>query len=148
MARVKGSAVTGAVVITAATLKTVAQLVAAANHRVAVTELEISFNGTTNTNEPVRVDVVRQTDAGTSTALTPVKRGDFGETLQTTARHTATVEPTTTDVIKSFLVHPQQGWAWQARLDDPIDVPGGTRLGVRVLAPAGVSAVTRLEFEE
>lgn len=148
MSGVKGAAVAAAVSLSAATPKTVLQLVAASNHRVLVTEFEISFNGTTNTAEPVKVDVLRQTTAGTSAALSPVKRGDFGETLQTTARETITVEPTGSDVLASFYVHPQQGEAWQAPFADPIVIPGGGRVGIRCTAPSGVNAIARMNFDE
>lgn len=148
MAGLRGAINTGAVALSAATAKTVAQIVAASNHRVLIPEFEVSFDGTTNTAVPVLVELVKQSDAGTSSALTPVKIGDWQETMQTTARHTATAEPTTTDVIKSFLVHPQQGEAWQAPFGAPLPVPGGTRLGWRITAPAVVNVRVNVLFEE
>ena len=102
----------------------------------------------TNTATPIKVDILRQTTAGTMSSLTPVKRGNFTETLQTTAQHTATAEPTAGDVLRSFYVHPQQGEVWEAPFDDPIDIPGGTRLGVRATASASVNALVALDLEE
>lgn len=133
--------------------KTLLQVIAASNHGVMIDEIEISFNGTSNTAEPIRVDLCRQSDAGTTTAAdssnTIVKDpDDSDETIQTTIRHTATVEPTTGDILRSFLVHPQTGHAWQAPFGRGIKIGGGDRLGVRVTAPASVSAMVTVAGEE
>ena len=147
MAGLKLAAVTAAIA-TGTAAKTLAQILAPANHRVQLKRLEISFDGVTNTATPIKVDILRQTTAGTMSSLTPVKRGNFTETLQTTAQHTATAEPTAGDVLRSFYVHPQQGEVWEAPFDDPIDIPGGTRLGVRATASASVNALVALDLEE
>lgn len=148
MSGVRLKAVTGAIA-TGTAAKTLIQLVAAANHGVLVDELAVSFAGTSPTATPIKVDVVRQTDAGTSSALTPVKDpDDTDETLQTTARHTATVEPTTTDVLMTEYVHPQTGFLWQAPFGKAIKIGGGDRLGIRVTAVADVNAVARMVAEE
>jgi len=148
MSGVRGHAATAAI-STGTSAKTLLQLVAASNHRVHVEEVEISFNGVTNTAEPIKVDILRQTNAGTMSSLTPVKAmpGD-AETLQTTALHTASSEPTAGDILESFYVHPQQGRAWQAPFAKPIVIPGGGRVGVRVTAAASVNALVTAKFEE
>jgi len=129
--------------------KTLLQLVAAANHRVLVDELSVSFDGVSNTAEPILCEVARQSDAGTMSALTPAKNNvDDAETLQTTAQHTATVEPTETDVVMAEHVHPQGGFIWQAPFGKAIVISGGDRLGVAVTAAADVEAVARASFEE
>jgi hypothetical protein len=136
---------TTAPVTTGTAVKTLLQIVAAANHAALIDEISISFNGTSNTAEPIRVDVLRQTTAGTMTALTLVKDpDDWDETIQTTAQHTATAEPTAGDVLMTEYVHPQQGYTWTAGLGREIKVGGGDRLGVRVTAAASVSAVARV----
>lgn len=144
--RFKG--VTGQVT-TGTSAKTLLQLVAASNHAVKIDEISISFNGTSNTAEPIKVDVLRQTTAGTMSSLTLVKDpDDWDETIQTTAQHTATAEPTASDVLLSEHVHPQQGYTWQAPFGREIKIGGGDRLGVRVTAPASVSAIVRVSGEE
>ena len=145
-----GFAVVTAEIATGTSAKTLAQVVAASNHAVTIHEINIDFQGTSNTAEPIYVEVVRQTDAGTTSALTPVKypNDDSAETLQTTARHTATVEPTTTDVLRRNFVHPQTGYTWQAPYRGEIKVGGGDRLGVRVTAAADVGAVVTIYGEE
>lgn len=136
-------------VATGTSLKTIAQAVAAANHGALVDEISVSFQGVSNTGEPILVEVVRQTDAGTTSALTPVKDpDDTDETLQLTARHTATAEPTTTDVLMREFVHPQTGWTWQAPFGRQIKIGGGDRLGVRVTAGADVGCLVRMAGEE
>jgi hypothetical protein len=144
--RFKG--VTGQVT-TGTSAKTIIQIVAAANHKVKIDEISISFNGVSNTAEPIKVDVLRQSTAGTMSSLTLVKDpDDWGETIQTTAQHTATAEPTAGDVLMSEHVHPQQGYTWQAPFGREIVVGGGDRIGVRVTAAASVSAIARVSGEE
>lgn len=143
MSGVFGRATTGLVACTT-TAATKLQLVAAANHRVKVPRISASFEGVVVTDSPILVSIYRQTDAGTASALTTKKdnSGD-SETLQTTAQHTATVEPTTTDLLDSKLVHPQ------GRADfGPFTIPGGGRIGVVVDAPNNVNGVFAAMFEE
>lgn len=148
MAGVHGIAQTDQVATVVGT-RTVLQIVAAANHRVLIKEFSVSFQGTSNTATPAEVRLARQTDAGTSTELTPekVNEGD-NETLQTTARHTATMEPTTGNTIMHEHVHTQAGYTWQAPFGGEIVVIGGNRLGIVIEAAAVVNVVARFKFEE
>ena len=137
-------------VTTGTSIITLLQLAAAANHRVLVKEISVSFNGTSNTATPILVQVKRQTTAGTMSALTPVKDNpaDNAETLQTTAQYNATVEPSAGDILFTEQVHPQGGYTWQAPFGGDIVIPGGGRLGIAVTAGASVSAVARIVYEE
>lgn len=136
-------------VSTGTSAKTLIQLVAAANHAIQVVELGIGFHGTNNTHEPILVELVRQTDAGTMSALTPVAGDDaVDETLDTSAQHTATAEPTGTDVLRAWTVHPQTGLVYQAHDLAPIVVPASGRLGLRVTAANAVNADAYLVFVE
>lgn len=148
MAGVAFSAVT-AEIATGTSAKTLAQIVAAAQQRVLIKEIAVSFKGTSNTNAPIIVELLRQTDAGTMSALTLVKRNaDDGETLQTTANHTATAEPAGTTAIWAWEIHPQQGVHWQAPFGGEFIINGGDRLGVRVTAANDVSAKVSIHGEE
>lgn len=120
-------AITGGATITAL------QIIAAANHRTLLKGFSIMFKGTTATDTPVKVRILRQTTAGTMSAATPVKN-DAGddETLQTTATHTATVEPTAGDVLQMLEVHPQAGFILFYPAGSEIIIKGGTRLGFEV----------------
>jgi len=136
-------------VATATTQKTMVQIIAPANQRLLVHEISISFDGTSNTAEPIRVQVVRQTSAGTATTLTLVKwNDDDTETIQTTATNNATVEPTSTDVVMQEQVHPQGGFNWQAQYGKAIVVPGGGRLAIAVKSGAVVNGAVRMLVEE
>jgi hypothetical protein len=127
---------TGDVAFTAAT-KTILQIVAAANHRVKVLGFEIGFKGISPTEVPVLVQACVQTTAGTMTAATPVKlNDDDGETLQTTAQHTATVEPTTGNVKWAVPIHPQTHRSVVFPPGRELIINGGDKLGIRVTSPA------------
>ena len=133
--------------------KTLLQLKAAANQRVHVKEWSVSFDGTSNTAEPIEVEIVRQESDGTMTAFNPQKMNDSDdETLQTQAQHTATVEPdgssAAEDEIMGEHVHPQGGYTWQAPFGGDIVIPGGGWLGLVVTAAAAVDAKARFVFEE
>lgn len=148
MAGVRFKAVTPEVA-TGTSVKTIAQLVAAANHAVLVEEVSVSFQGVTTTGEPIKVDVLRQTTGGNMDTLTPVKDpDDSDETLQVTARQAATGEPTAGDVLMSEFVHPQQGYTWTLGFGRQIKIGGGDRLGVRVTAAADVGCIVRFVGEE
>lgn len=149
MAHLRFRGVTGQIATTTST-KTLLQIVAAANHRVLVDEVHIAFEGTTSTDAPIQVRILKQTTAGTASALTLVKKnaGD-DETLQTTAQHTATAEPTAGDVYFSTFVHPQGGrFSLVLPREKAFVIVGGQRLGVEVTAGASVDAIVTVEGEE
>ncbi len=83
------------------------------------------------------------------TAMTPTKRDNsLSETLLTTAQHTATVEPTTTDLLQAIEVHPQQGFKEWFPMGAELIIGGGGRLGFEVTAPAAVNCRIESIFEE
>lgn len=149
MAKFLGVAQTAEVALTAATTKTVIQLVAASNHRVALLRWSVWFDGTSASAEPVQVELLRQTTAGTMSSLTPVKVDDsLAETLQTTAQHTATAEPTAGDILACKEVHPQTGYEVLYPLMQEMIIGGGDRLGIRCTAPDAVNVRAEMVFEE
>lgn len=149
MAAFQGQAVTAEISLTAATAKTVIQIVAAANHRVKVLSWGVYFDGTSATAEPVQVRLLRQTTAGTMTSLTPTKRDDsIADTLLTTAQHTATAEPTAGDLLEAKEIHPQSGYEKIYPLGGEVIVGGGDRVGIECTAPANVNVRAEIVFEE
>lgn len=150
MARLDGVAQTAEIALTAATVRTVLQIVAPANHRVAVKGYGVFFDGTSVTAEPVQVEVLYQTTAGTMSANTPRRiDGGLSETLLTTAQDAATVEPAAGDVVDVVEVHPQQGYEKMCVFGyNEIVLGGGDRLGIRCTAPAGVNVRAKFLFEE
>jgi hypothetical protein len=149
MARIRATATTAEVACTAATAKTVVQVVAAANHRIAIKGWSYSFDGVAGDAEPAVCVLMRQSTAGTLSSLTPtVDNPPITETLQTTALHTATAEPTSGDVLRRVNIHPQTGAEWSKAFDEEIIVPGGGRVGLVVTAPANVNVVASISYEE
>lgn len=149
MAAFQGIAQTPEVALTAETAETVLQLAAPSNHRVKVLRWAVFFDGTSGSAAPVEVILVRQTTAGTMTALTPKKLDDsLSETLQTSAQHTATAEPTATDVVDMIEVHPQSGFEIIFPLGQEVIIGGGDRLGIKCTAPAAVNVRAKMVFEE
>lgn len=128
--------------IVAAATETIIQAVPASNHPIKITGISIAFNGTSNTEEPLRVELVRQDGAGTSAALTPLETTITGVTLQTTGRQGFSAEPATNAILWATLVHPQSGIIYDLPFEDEILVDpaaSNNRLGLRVIAPSGVN---------
>ena len=148
MAGLMCSAQTAEVALGAAAVKTVIQVAAPANQRLVLKKWGVSFDGVSATAEPVQVELLRQTTAGTMSSLTPVRRSAGSETAQATAAHTATVEPTAGDILDSVEVHPQAGYVELVPYDARIEVPGGGRIAIRATAPAAVNARAVLVWEE
>ena len=134
--------------LTAATALTVLQIAAPANQRLIVKRWGVFFDGISGVEEPVEVNLVRQTDTGTMTSITPTIQGIGSETVQTSASHTATVEPTAGDIIDSVEVHPQSGHEIVLPFDSQILVPGGGFLAIVCTAPATVNVKAKIIFEE
>lgn len=150
MAGLIGIARTNEVALSAATAKTVLQLIAPANQRLKLLRWGLYFDGTSATDEPVYVRLLRQTTAGTMSALTIVKNnaGD-AETLQGTAQHTATVEPTASDVLDSVNIHPQGGgYEVIFPVGQEVVISGGGRLGIECTASATVNVTAKFVYEE
>lgn len=148
MAGLRFIAQTGEVALSAATAKTVLQIVAASNHRVRIKRWGVFFDGVSTTAEPVQVRLLRQTSAGTMSSLTPTKLGTESETLQTTAQHTATVEPSAGDTLDIAEVHPQTGYEVIFPAGEEIDVAGSGRVGIECTAPATVNVRAKIIAEE
>lgn len=126
-----------AIAVAVGAAKTLIQLVAPTNIRVKVLGWGVAFDGILTTGQPVGVRLLRQSTAGTMSALTPVNLNSVSETIQSTAQHTATAEPTAGNVLFTGQIHPQQGIVIQYPYGQEIIVPGGGRLGLEVNIPAG-----------
>ena len=82
-------------------------------------------------------------------ALTPVALdGSVGETIQSSAQHTASAEPTAGNVLDVVECHPQQGYETKYPLgQEPIIATAG-RIGIECTAPSGVNVRAKIFFEE
>jgi hypothetical protein len=149
MARFTGSATAVGTVLVGATAKSLVQLVTVANHIIAITGYGIGGRGTSNTQQPGLIELVRQSDAGTSAALaTRKKQVSRTETLQTTARNLITVEPTTGDTVRSHTVHPQTDLEIRDGFGNEVEVEGGSRLGMRAEFADAQTIDAYMDFEE
>lgn len=114
-------------------IKTLIQIVAPANQRLEVQEIGIGFHGTNNTAEPILVQLIYQSTAGTMSALTLVLDDpDLQETIQSTAQYNASAEPTSGNVARQWTVHPQNLWAFAWNPGRGPKVKGGTRIAIAV----------------
>lgn len=149
MANKRAVAITAEIALTAATTRTVLQVLSASNIPLKVKGWGIYFDGTSTTGEPVQVELLRQTTAGSgSGSVTPVARNDESGTIQATAISGPTSEPTAGNVLDMAEVHPQSGYEVIYPPGDEIEVPSGGRLGIRATAPANVNARAKIYFEE
>lgn len=148
MAGVIAVASTAEVALAAATAKTVIQVVSASNHPIKIKEWGVYFDGISVTAEPVQVRLLRQTSAGTMSSLTPVERTLTGVTLQSSAQHTATVEPSAGNVMAAREVHPQSGYQEKFAAGDEIQIGSAGRIGIECTAPAVVNVRAEIVFEE
>lgn len=130
--------------------KTISQIVAATNDRLKVSGWGISIKGTSATDPPVLVQIVRQTTAGTMSAGNIAKKNDGDpETIQTTTLVNATAEPTTGAVVESFEVHPQTGYYKFYPMGQEIIIPNGERLGFKVTsATLTYNCTVEVDIEE
>jgi len=138
--------------IAASTVETVLQVVAGATKPVRLSRWGISFNGVDVTDQPVRVELLRLTSAGTSSAYTPKKLDPNSEASIAQGRTAHTAEPTADDVLEVHYVSPAGGnlvEVYSAGYPDerPMVAPNG-RLGIRVLAVDAVNVNCFLIFEE
>jgi hypothetical protein len=135
------------------TTKTMLIIKAPANQRLKVKEWSISFIGTSNTAQPIRVEAYNiasggSLGTGTGAVINKLNPGD-PETPQTTGNYALSAEPTgTKNVIFTEEVHPQTGYTWQAPYGLDVPIQGGTWFGIQVTAAAGTSGAVRLIVEE
>lgn len=138
--------------VAAATVETLIQVEAGTAKPVRIQRWGVSFNGVTVTDQPVRVELIRLTSAGTSSAFVPKKMDPNSEASVAQGRTSHTAEPTTGDVLEVFYVSPAGGVlveAYSAGYPDerPIVAPSG-RIGIRILAVAAVNVSAFLIFDE
>jgi hypothetical protein len=140
--------VTGEAVAAAAS-ETVLQAVASISQGLEVVRWSISFNGTSPTAAPVRVELMRFTSAGSSTLYTPKKIDPASDPPLATGRTAFTAEPTSDDVLETYYVTPNGGLlVMQYGYDERPNVAVNGRIGLRVLANDAVNVNAYLVFGE
>jgi len=129
---------------------TLLQVLAGTNREIRITEVGISFQGVDNLGMPILVELLRQTTAGTATPRTIAKVDESdSNAIDASGQTVFTVEPTASDVLRTWLIHPQRGIVYVVPEPARFTVAGGARLGLRVVSPDdAVDCVGYMEFEE
>jgi hypothetical protein len=141
----------GAVALTAATAKTILNVINGSNALIRVTEFSVSFDGTSSTAVPVLIELCKSTQgaAGTSSSQSPVQIRGATRTVQASGARNYSAEPTTLTAVKRWLVHPQSGITVQFPLGrEPEQVTTANAMCLRLTAPANVNVHGYIEFEE
>jgi hypothetical protein len=136
--------------LAAATAETLIQLVAPATVRARIIEFGVMFDGVTSTAEPVDIRLVRQTTAGTASAGTLVPLDAGAPTSLLTSQITFTAEPTNTNVLGAWMIHPQGGMLvikWDLWAEAPV-MNVSTRLGLEATAAATVNTTAYIKWVE
>ena len=130
--------------------KTLIRLIPPSSHVVKIKEWGVFFDGISVTAEPVVITIATCTTAitGSYTAHTAVKRSGPPIVAQTLCQtmNANTSEPAITGVIVMREVHPQSGYQEKFSFGDEICCTGA--VFIQVTAPATVSAISELVFEE
>jgi hypothetical protein len=148
MAGILVTAVATNVQLSAATPLTVLQVLAPTNQRLVVSNISVWFEGISSVAEPVQVSVVRQTGDPAGTGITLVSRQAITETIQSSADHTATAEPTVDATLMEWRIHPQSGIPFVFPIGQEIHVPGGGRLGIKITSATIVQVTAQLDYYE
>jgi len=143
----------GNMALSAATAKTIVNVINSANGLIRLTEISASFDGVTATAVPVAVELCSSTQATAGTPGTsPTPRQIYGPTRAalSTAAEDYTSEPTVLTVLKTWFIRADGGvFVLQSPLgretEQSVTVDG---LLLRCTAPAAVNARGYIEFEE
>ncbi len=139
-------------ITTGTTKKTVLQVLSPTNQKLKIKEIEFSFQGATNTHNPVRCSAEIQSSAGSSGDVkNPGKENQSdGESIQSSGLENidGSTQPTVVETLKSLFVHPQGGYTWQPPYGTEWKVKGGQRLGLTVEADNSVVMLASIRYEE
>ena len=148
MAGVRGTLSTAVQAVTS-TPKTILMMKPVNNHRALLESWGVDFDGTSGTDKPVQVELIRCSTAVTGSAINAVKiNPDDAETLQTSGVSAFTTEPAVTEVIYQKRIHPQGGWQETFPYGQEIPCQDTKFLAIRVTATNNVNATPLMKFVE
>jgi hypothetical protein len=127
--------------LTAATAKTLIQLVTGSTRRAEVTGFTLGFSSVTASDAPVLCELLLQTTAGTASAATPQPDDQADPAAIVTAQNTVTAEPTASTILRRFLLTPVGGLIIcdLEAMGKVLRMLVSTRVGFRVTSPAAQS---------
>lgn len=147
---------TSAVSLSAATAKTALMVISPSQFGIDLKKFRIGFNGVTASEVPVFWEIVRSTNATNSTPGTNNTSESsaiaqvYGRTVTAgfTAFSASTSEPTVLTVLESNWLTPVGGLlVYDFPLGDSFEADASAGLGIRLTAPAAVSARCAMTFE-
>lgn len=149
MARMRFTlASTGEIALTTA-LKTVLSLTNAANRRIVIRGFGVAFDsiGSTAGGAEVRLSIHSTSGTFTGATLRKQVRGTT-EAFDTSGNHTATVEPVVSEVLRSYTINQMTGYERAFAQDEEIELAGGERIGLQVIASSGTNCNAFIDGEE
>lgn len=127
--------------------QTLLQIYAPTNQRIKVHGLDIGFRGSTPASAPIPLDWLVQGSAGTASSLSPQKQDrGLDASIQGTLTVNFTSEPSSSNVLVTFPLHPQTTALWRPPF--PLIVKGGERVGLRWNSGVYVPVTFTLYLEE
>lgn len=139
---------TDTVALSAATAKTVAQVATPATGRVKISYISVALDSAASAT-PARVDLLRQTTAGTATSVTPNPVDQDAPASLTSCSKNATSEPTASVTLYSWYVA-GGGQSFMINFapgEEPI-VQESARIGLRITSPSACNSITNIGFIE
>jgi hypothetical protein len=137
--------------LSAGTAKTVLQLRTPSNRRARLVEWSVSFDGTVGSNTPVKVELMRQTSAGTGTGITPVAMDAASPAALCSAAGNHSAEPGYGNRLEVLRLTPNAGLVVipfsVIREERPI-VPTSSFVGIVCTAAQAVNVTAYIIFEE
>lgn len=135
--------------LTGGAAKTLIQLVSPSSRFLWIREAAVGFKSITATDVAVLVQLVRQSTAGTASALTPSRDIESQPVALASAQEIFTVEPTSGVVVKEWLITPIGGQLiYQLPLEEYVEMAVSSRLGLICNAPQAQSARGYIKFNE
>jgi hypothetical protein len=123
-----------------AALKVAVQIASTSTKTCKIVAVDCTFDGTTATNTPILLEMVRETGASNTsgTAPTPVLAGgDASVTSSMTARINDTVDGASPTVLNGWLIPPTSGFSYQWPLGREITLKISDFVAARVTTVAG-----------
>lgn len=155
MSGVRGFMEVSGLTVTATETLTLIQLVAATDHPIAILGWSVGFNSIAAADEPIAVQLLIQTTAGTAAGGTTIRQRDRTQsvTFDTNGQlGDFSAEPTPSDQFPVKMVHPSSGYEIWYPEKKAIVVASAERIGLRIISGAlNVSldqVAASIDFEE
>jgi hypothetical protein len=133
--------------------KTVIAIAAPSNQRMRIKGIEVLGKGTSNTDTPVKVELIKAASISGGTpgsVTTTVLDPDYGETAQATYSGNYSAEPTYSSgtTIRTWEVHPQNCLLVYFPMHDEIKIKGGGAFGLRLTSNQNETMAVNVIVEE